>query len=52
MAEALTFGLLIFPEVAPLDIVGPAQIFGSVPGAAVHLIWKSRAPGVRGWSRT
>lgn len=51
MAEALTFGLLIFPEVEPLDFVGPAQIFGSVPGAAVHLIWKSRAPVTtsKGW---
>jgi len=51
MAEALTFGLLIFPEVEPLDFVGPAQMFGSVPGAAVHLIWKSRAPVTtsKGW---
>ncbi|QDG75337.1 DJ-1/PfpI family protein [Labrenzia sp. PHM005] len=38
----LTFGLLIFPNVQLLDVAGPNDAFAGVPGAKVHLIWKSR----------
>jgi cyclohexyl-isocyanide hydratase len=36
----LQIGLVIFPKVTQLDFTGPLQVFSSVPGAKVHLIWK------------
>jgi cyclohexyl-isocyanide hydratase len=44
MSEALQIGLLIFPKVTQLDFTGPLQVFSSVPGAKVHLIWKRIEP--------
>jgi cyclohexyl-isocyanide hydratase len=51
LADILHFGLLLFPDVEPLDFVGPAQMVGGVPGASVHLISKSLAPVTtsKGW---
>jgi cyclohexyl-isocyanide hydratase len=40
MSEPLQIGLVIFPRVTQLDMTGPLQVFSSVPGAKVHLIWK------------
>jgi len=37
-------GFLLFPHVTQLDLTGPAQILGRVPGAQVHLVWKTRDP--------
>ena len=37
-------GLVIFPRVTQLDLTGPVQVFSSVPGAKVHLIWKRIEP--------
>ncbi len=33
-----------FPKVTQLDFTGPLQVFSSVPGAKVHLIWKRIEP--------
>src|SRR5207302_8117027 len=44
MSEPLQIGLLIFPKVTQLDLTGPVQVFSSVPGAKVHLIWKRIEP--------
>ena len=33
-----------FPRVTQLDFTGPLQVFSSVPGAKVHLIWKRIEP--------
>jgi cyclohexyl-isocyanide hydratase len=44
MSEPLQIGLLIFPKVTQLDLTGPLQVFSSVPGARVHLIWKRIEP--------
>ncbi len=44
MPEPLQIGLLIFPKVTQLDLNGPVQVFSSVPGAKVHLIWKRIEP--------
>src|SRR3989440_13073341 len=44
MPEPLQIGLLIFPKVTQLDLTGPVQVFSSVPGAKVHLIWKRIEP--------
>lgn len=37
-------GFLLFPRVTQLDLTGPAQVLSRVPGAAIHLVWKERAP--------
>ncbi len=44
MSEPLQIGLVIFPKVTQLDLTGPVQVFSSVPGAKVHLIWKRIEP--------
>ena len=44
MSAPLQIGLLIFPKVTQLDFTGPLQVFSSVPGAKVHLIWKRIEP--------
>src|SRR3979409_2599452 len=36
--------LSYFPRVTQLDLTGPVQVFSSVPGAKVHLIWKRIEP--------
>lgn len=41
---SLSFGILIFPNVQLLDVAGPNDAFAGVPGAKVHLIWKSEEP--------
>jgi len=40
----LKIGILVFPSVQQLDLTGPYEVFASVPGAKVHLIWKDRTP--------
>lgn len=37
-------GILTFPGVQPLDLIGPHEVFSALPGASVHLIWKDLAP--------
>jgi cyclohexyl-isocyanide hydratase len=44
MSAPLQIGLVIFPRVTQLDLTGPLQVFSSVPGAKVHLIWKRIEP--------
>ena len=44
MAAPLQIGILLFPKVTQLDFTGPLQVFSSVPGAKVHLIWKRIEP--------
>jgi cyclohexyl-isocyanide hydratase len=44
MPAPLQIGLVIFPKVTQLDLTGPLQVFSSVPGAVVHLIWKRIEP--------
>jgi cyclohexyl-isocyanide hydratase len=44
MSSPLQIGLLVFPRVTQLDLTGPLQVFSSVPGATVHLIWKTLDP--------
>lgn len=39
----LRVGILVFPRVQQLDLTGPYEVFASVPGAKVHLIWKDRS---------
>jgi cyclohexyl-isocyanide hydratase len=44
MSTPLQIGLVLFPRVTQLDFTGPLQVFSSVPGAQVHLIWKRIEP--------
>jgi cyclohexyl-isocyanide hydratase len=44
MTTPLQIGLLVFPKVTQLDLTGPVQVFSSVPGAELHLIWKRIEP--------
>ena len=44
MPEPLQIGVVVFPKVTQLDLTGPVQVFSSVPGARVHLIWKRIEP--------
>ena len=46
MSAPLQIGLVIFPRVTQLDLTGPVQVFSSVPGAKLHLIWKRIEPVV------
>lgn len=40
----IRFGLLAFPGVQQLDLTGPYEIFASMEGAEVHLVWKDTSP--------
>lgn len=40
------FGLIFYPGMTALDIVGPQQIFSVLPGVKLHRIWKTLAPVV------
>lgn len=42
--EPLQIGIVLFPRVTQLDFTGPLQVFSSLPGATVHLIWKRIEP--------
>src|SRR5580658_6161586 len=44
MSDPLQIGLVVFPKVTQLDLTGPLQVFSSLPGAKVHLIWKRIEP--------
>ena len=41
---AARFGILVFPNVQQLDLTGPYEVFASVPGSEVHLLWKDLQP--------
>jgi cyclohexyl-isocyanide hydratase len=44
MTTPLHIGFLVFPKVTQLDLTGPAQVLSRVPGAKVHLVWKTLEP--------
>jgi len=39
-----TIGMLVFPGMTVLDLIGPQQFFAVAPGRTTHLLWKSREP--------
>src|SRR3954466_10703625 len=47
MSHPLQIGIVLCPRVTQLDLTGPVQVFSSVPGAKVHLIWKRIEPVAR-----
>ena len=44
MNRPLQIGLLLFPDVAQLDLTGPWEVFARTPGVECHLIWKDLQP--------
>src|SRR6266566_9316125 len=44
MSQPLQIGLLMFPRVTQLDFTGPLQVFSSLPGVQLHLVWKRIEP--------
>ena len=44
MTAPLHIGLLIYPNVTQLDATGPAQVLSRVPGARMHMVWKTLDP--------
>ncbi len=43
-SRVIHIGFLIYPDVTQLDATGPAQILSRVPGAVIHMIWKTLDP--------
>ena len=37
----MQIGLLLFPKLTQLDLAGPYEVFARVPGATVHVVWKT-----------
>jgi cyclohexyl-isocyanide hydratase len=37
-------GFLVFPDITQLDMTGPHEVFVRMPGAEIHLVWKSLEP--------
>jgi cyclohexyl-isocyanide hydratase len=44
MSETFRIGFLLFPNITQLDLTGPHEVLSKLPGAKVHLIWKSLDP--------
>lgn len=37
-------GLVFYPGMTSLDMVGPHQVFSALPGVELHRIWKTLFP--------
>ncbi len=37
-------GLVFYPGMTSLDMVGPHQVFSALPGVELHWIWKTLFP--------
>ena len=40
-SQKRTIGLVFYPSMTSLDIVGPQQVFSALPGFQIHRIWKT-----------
>ena len=45
-STAATIGMLVFPGMTVLDLIGPQQFFAVAPGRTTQLLWKTRDPVV------
>lgn len=43
-APPLEIGMLLFPRLTQLDMTGPFEVLARLPGARMHLVWKSLDP--------
>ena len=39
-----TVGIVIYPGMTALDVVGPQTVFSGLPGITVYRIWKTKEP--------
>lgn len=37
----MNIGMLLFPQLTQLDLTGPFEVFHRIPGANIHLVWKT-----------
>lgn len=44
MSDGFRIGFLLFPNITQLDLTGPHEVLSKLPGAKVHLIWKTLDP--------
>lgn len=44
MTATVHIGFLVFPGITQLDMTGPFEVFARLPGAEIHLVWKSISP--------
>ena len=44
MSSPFRVGFLLFPDITQLDLTGPYEVLRQMPGAEVHLVWKTREP--------
>jgi cyclohexyl-isocyanide hydratase len=44
MNEKIQVGLLLYPGLTQLDLMGPYQVFASVPAIEAHVVWKTTEP--------
>jgi cyclohexyl-isocyanide hydratase len=44
LAMPLSIGLLLFPKLTQLDLIGPLQVMTRIPDARVELVWKTTEP--------
>jgi cyclohexyl-isocyanide hydratase len=42
--QKYTIGLVFYPGMTSLDIIGPQQVFSGLPGVQIHRIWKTLDP--------
>lgn len=40
----MKIGFLVYPDVTPLDFVGPCQVLSQIPGAKIFVFWKVLEP--------
>jgi cyclohexyl-isocyanide hydratase len=43
-SQKYIIGLIFYPGMTPLDILGPHQVFSALPGVELHRIWKTLDP--------
>ncbi len=44
MQSSFRIGLLLFPDLTQLDLTGPYEVLAAMPGAKIHLLWKTLEP--------
>jgi cyclohexyl-isocyanide hydratase len=44
MTDKHTIGLVFYPGMTALDIIGPQQVWSTLPGVELHRIWKTLDP--------
>lgn len=41
MSHPVAIGFLVFPNITQLDLTGPFEVLSMMPGAQMHLVWKT-----------